>query len=157
MWLLIKKWWLLQNLDREITRHSIQSEIHELAQGQKVLLTRQFFIVGTESYPGIANKFAGRFNLPCRKFSPDKLKKKIHKYNILFDSCVDDGYIAMTQTPSGASMPIITNSAYKIHGFAGLIQLLGQQFSNLWYLVGVLVAFFVGKYWDNFVSYILKR
>jgi len=158
MWRIIKKWWLLQQLDKAIALHSEKESIERLSSGGKVLLTRSFFVVGTDDYVGIARKSAERFSwiLWQRKNNPERLKKRIREYNTLFESCVKDGYIYMQPTEGGVPMPTPTNTADDVHGWFGLIQLLGNKFTVVWGIITAVITFLIGLNWHEILGYFLK-
>lgn len=147
MWRTIKKWWLLQQLYKAISFHSGKESIETLAQGKRVLMTQNFFILGKEEYPGIAQKSVKRFSKILwwrRKDNPKKLKKRIDEYNALFEACIDEGYIKVKETDSGTPMPTTTHLADGIHGWFGLLQALLSKYYFAWTLI--IIPLLLGAY-----------
>lgn len=158
MWRLIKKWWLLKQLDKAIALHTEKSTLADLSAGGKVLLTQSFFIHGNDKYKGIARKSAERFSwiLRWRKHDEYRLKKKIRQCNALFESCVKDGYIEI-QIVQGQPMLALTNTADDIHGLFGLIQLLSSKFTIAWGVIASIATFIIGLKWQEILNFFLRH
>ncbi len=158
MWKFIRKWWLLQQLDKEITRHSIKAPAKQLSSGREVLLSQGFFIAGSPihpKYPGIAQKSVRRFSSILRwrrKDSADKLKKRIHEYNNIFKSCVKEGYITMEPTEViRYELPSVANPlADNIHGWLGLLQALLLKYYLAWTVI--VIPFILGIYGSSYIK-----
>lgn len=156
----IKKWWLLRHLRRAISLHTNFTPIEKLAMGNKVLLSQQFFIVGTEQYPGLAHKSLHRFSwiLWCRKKdNPERLKKLIHEYNDIFEVCVKEDYIEMRQTEKGLMPSTATPLADEISGIWGLLQGILSRYRLAWtviiipLIVGILSSPLFKRLWERII------
>jgi hypothetical protein len=157
MWRLIRKWWFLQQLEAAIALHTGKASVEEILSGKTVLLTQEFFIKGTDKYPGIALKPVGRFSwiLFWRRWeSPEKLKGRIHEYNNFFKYWIEEKYIEMQQTARGIHMPATTYLADDVHGWFGLIQLLGNKFAVPWGIISAIITFFIGLNWHGILNYL---
>jgi len=144
----IKKWWLLENLRKEINRHSEKQSLEEVSTGRVVLLSKRFFIAGRKDlpeYPGLAEKSFWRKGWFKKKYSDNELKRRIQEYNDIFDVCVKEDYIEMTQTSKGFMPSIATPKADKISGVFGLLEGILSEYKSVWTMVIIpIIAFLIG-------------
>lgn len=136
MRLFIKKWWLLENLRKEISRHSGYQSIEELSAGRKVLVSQQFFISGRKDlpeFPGLAEKSFWMWR--NKKYNEKELKQRIQEYNDICEVCIKEGLIEISQTVKGPMLSCTTPSADKISGWFGLLEGLLSQFNRVWTLI----------------------
>ena len=146
MILLIKKWWFLRQVNKHIRLHTLKEPLESIAKGQRVLLNREFLIVGTDGYPGIARNSLRRFSWILwwrRKANPERLKKKIAEYNDIFEACLRDHYLEYVPVVGG-SMPAKGPLYDDVYGFSGLIELLGGKrrfyLSVVWGVIGPILT-----------------
>ncbi|KKR13345.1 MAG: hypothetical protein UT43_C0046G0010 [Parcubacteria group bacterium GW2011_GWC1_39_29] len=160
MWRLIKKWWFLQRLEEAIALHTGKAPIEDILLGRSVLLSQEFFIYGTDKYPGIVFRLLGRFSwlLFWRKHEdPEKLNRRIHEYNNYLKYWLENNYIEMRKIEKNGQtgfMPITTHLADDIHGWFGLIQLTKDKLPAPWMIVTSVVAFLIGLNWGSIWRYI---
>jgi len=144
MWKFIKKWWLLENLRKEISRHTRHCSIEELSMGETVLLAQSFFIADKrEDHLGLAYKSIRRFSWILwwrKKDNLEKLKRRIQEYNDIFQKCIEGGYIRMQQTEKGL-MPITTSLADNISGPTALIQEIIKRYYYVWIIIIIQILF----------------
>lgn len=153
MMLFIKKWWLLENLRKEIYRNSGECPLDELASGQRILLTSQFFVAGRKDlpqYPGLAEKsFWGK-----KKYSDNELKKRVQEYYDILNVCEEEGYIKMVDAEKDGQttkVPIpATSKAHKISGWPGLLEGLLSEYKSIWTMIFLpIITFILGLIWDK--------
>lgn len=163
----IKKWWFLENLRKEINRHSSIQSIENLSMMRHVLLSPYFFISNDPrqkhpKYPGLAYKAVRRFRwiLPWRfRYNENKLKKRIQEYNDIFTICVKEGYIEMTETEEKdglkMKMPsVATPMADKISGIFGLLQGILERYNSVWTIIFIpIITFIAGVFLNNFIKF----
>jgi len=159
MWRFIKKWWFLQNLRNAITFHTSQQSMEKLHGGGKVLLTQDFFIIGTDAYPGLAIRSVKRFYpiLWWRRGGQDekKIKKRVIEYNEIFEVCVKEGYINMQPTEGSVPMPsTATPLADSICGWWGLLQNILKKYYLAWSVI--VIPFLIGIFSSPFFKNIIK-
>jgi len=156
MTLFIKKWWLLENLRREIYRHSGYQSLEEVSAGREVLLSPQFFIAGRKDlpqYPGLAEKFLWW----KWKYKPDKLKKRIKEYNDIFKVCIEEGYVKMIKTSEGFMPSTATSKAFKISEIPGLLEALLSEYKSVWtMIIFPIVSFILGVLWSPNLKSLLE-
>lgn len=166
----IKKWWFLENLRKEINRHSSFQSLENLSMMRHVLLSPYFFISNDPrkqhpEFPGLAYKAVRRFKwiMPWRFwYDEKKLKKRIQEYNDIFTVCTKEGYIEMidTEEKNGTKikMPsVATPMADKISGVFGLTQGILERYNSVWTIIFIpIITFLAGifihrllKIWGN--------
>jgi hypothetical protein len=162
MILFIKKWWFLEKLDKEISRHTHFQSIEALSKGEHVSLTPYFFISNNPSkhlpeYPGLAYRSIHRFSNIFwwrKKVNEDKLKKRIEEYNNLLKVCTEEGYVKTESTEkNGEKMIILSTSnskAYHIRGWIGLINGLLEEYNSVAVNIFLpIVMFILGIVWSS--------
>ncbi|MFH1161858.1 MAG: hypothetical protein V1696_01090 [Candidatus Jorgensenbacteria bacterium] len=159
MWRFIKKWWVLQHLRKEIAFHTGQQPIEKLSSGGKILPTQDFFIKGTDAYPGLAKKSVKRFSWILwwrKKENMEKLKKRIHEYNEIFEVCVKESYIEMQQMDIGLIMPsTATPLADSIHGWWGLLQNVLKKYNLAWTVI--VIPILLGAFGSPYLKAVLTK
>lgn len=159
MILFIKKWWLLENLRKEIDRHTRKQTLEEVSLGSSVLLSPQFFISGRKDlpqYPGLAEKFLWW----RKKYSEEKLKRRIKEYNDIFKVCVKDDYIIMEKTQKeGKTMYMpstATPKAHKISGLLGLLQGVLKEYFYAWSFIFIplILAIYGSSYFKSGIEWL---
>jgi cobalamin biosynthesis Co2+ chelatase CbiK len=153
MILFIKKWWLLENLRKEINRHTGFQSLEDVSLGREVLLSPQFFIAGRKDlpeYPGLAEKFLWW----KKEYNEEKLKRRIKEYNDIFKVCVEECCIIMKETQKEGKIMYMpstaTVKAHKISGYIGLLQGLLKEYFYTWSLI--LIPLFLGIYGSSFLK-----
>jgi hypothetical protein len=159
MWKFIKKWWFLKHLSKEIAKHTCIASVENLSRGNAVLLSQQFFIVGTKEYPGLAMKSIHRFSWILRwriKYNEKTLKKRIQEYNDIFNVCVEEGYIIMKEVNKYGilvkeKMPSTATSKYdKINGIMGLFNAILKEYDSVWKNILLpIITFVLGIVWSS--------
>jgi hypothetical protein len=149
MILFIKKWWLLENLRKEINRHSGFQTLEEVSSGRKVLISRHFFIAGNKEksqYPGLAEKSFWWWKKKY-KYSEDELKKRIQEYNDIFEVCIKEGFIEIIEgEKSGQKIElpsVATPKAYEISGWFGLFEGILEKYKSVWTMIFLPIVTFV--------------
>jgi hypothetical protein len=159
MWRTIEKWWLLEHLRKAIAFHTKQQPVGRLSGGGKILLTQDFFITGTDTYPGLAKKSLKRFSWILwwrKKENTEKLKGRIHEYNQIFEICEKEGYIEMQLMEDGSYMPsTATPLADKINGWFGLLQGLLERYYLAWTVI--VIPLLLGIYSSSFLKELINK
>jgi hypothetical protein len=159
---LVKKWWFLRQVDKNIRLHTLKSSLEDIAKGGRVLLGREFLIVGTDEYPGIARKSLRRLSWILwwrRRENTKKLKKRIAEHNDIFDSCLRDHYLEYKETMGG---PMVAKGPLydDVQGFAGLIELLGNKrrfyLSIIWAIFGPIITVIIYANWAYILNWLKK-
>ena len=148
-----KKWLFLKYLTKAIDVATEKNDLESISNGQAVVLSEKFFIVGNEPgtddyWKGLANKYPGKvgaekkyqyvkFKLSWllfwqKEYNESKLKKRINNYYKLFKICKEDGYIEMVDGIDGSKRPSTNTLKYdKIRAFPiGYLQGLVQQYDK---------------------------
>ncbi len=130
--------------------------IKEIRDGRKVVLSPSFFITGNDPngpdpWNGLANKFNKyariRFSrLNGKEYSEAELKKKMHEYNELFETLVQERFIKFVPGDDGTLRPSTnTLRANRIRGFPlGYLQGLLMRYDRTWLSAGAILAFLIG-------------
>lgn len=54
---------------------------------------------------------------------------------------------------NGSENLLVTRKGTEFISIGGFIQVVGERFNRMWDLLGVVIAFIIGKYWDNITSF----
>lgn len=152
-------WWFLKKFGEQITLHTLLQPKEKMSVGQVITSTSDFFIDGTDEWPGLARRSVKRFSKILwwrKKENLEKLKKRIEKYNQIFMSCFKEEYIECKEwKKEGDRLIALKPTRGKIYdesrGWAGLIQVVGKNFSMTWIFTGWIVSLVIA-----ILAYIFK-
>lgn len=155
MWHRIKMWWLLQDFGKQISTHTSEQTREYVSPGQFIVLSREFFIDGTDKWPGLARRSSKRFSKILfwrKKDKPEGIKKRIIDYNDILDSCIKEKYISLQESKSGTHL--LKGDLYdEARGWAaGFIQVVGKKFPATWAFIAWILTVIAGV-----IAFILKN
>ncbi len=138
-------WWFLKEFGKQITLHTLLEPAEKLSVGGVVTSTSKFFIDGTDEWPGLARrKFWWRID-----YSPEKTRERIVKYNDIFNSCLNEGYISceswLKDGKTFTAIDPMRGDMYdESRGLAGLVQVVGRKLPRFWdfivWIITVILA-----------------
>lgn len=148
MWYRIKMWWFLKQFGKQLTTHTLLEPREKLSVGGVITSSSNFFIDGTDEWPGLARRSSKRFSKILwwrRRDNLNKIKKRIVEYNDIFASCIREKYISCkTWQQNGqvliALEPVKGDLYDESRGIAGLIQVVGKKFPAFWALFAWIIT-----------------
>jgi hypothetical protein len=149
-------WWLLREFGKQIKLHTLLSSHEHVRLGIAIDSSRDFFLDGTDEWPGLARRKAKRFSRILwwrKKDNPDRIKAKLVSYNDLFDSCVKEGYIIYTASINDRQFTSKGPLYDESRGLAGLIQVAGKKFPLVWALFAWIITVIIAV----IATYIAKK
>ncbi len=149
-----KKWWLLQQFDKQQKKHTFKDE-QNVRQDRRVWSRKKFFIEGNPEYAGIV--YRGYITGKYKEFNLQKINlKKLDDLNDIFDSCVREKYLALGTGSDGHPMPIKGESFDDMLGIPKLIHHEYNGLTGFWKTLGWLLAIVVALGWQKPILNIIK-
>jgi hypothetical protein len=155
MWKLIRKWWFLQRLEDQILLYTGKenSETIFARRGGPTLSSDDFFIKGTQEWPGIASRPLGKY-LSWLLFwrwceNRERYNRRIYEYMDFLKYWKEKSYIDYAKIIQSngnmiqTNMPHLTSKADDIHGLVGLLELIQQTYPLTWGAMLKLCAFVI--------------